>query len=58
MAISEYVIGQVMAVLQPIEQQRAQQQERVWQITPYREISRTKWLIVGFAPAQYIPAPR
>jgi phosphoglycerate dehydrogenase-like enzyme len=49
-AISEYVIGQVMAVLQPIEGQRIQQAERVWKVTPYREISRTKWLIVGFGP--------
>ena len=50
-AIAEFVIGQVMAVLQPIEQQRAQQAAREWKITRYREISRTNWLIVGFGPS-------
>ena len=49
-AIAEYTIGQVMAVLQPIALQRQQQAERVWKITRYREISQTRWLIVGYGP--------
>lgn len=49
-AISEYVIGQVMSVLQPIAQQRTQQAAGEWKLTPYREISRTNWLIVGYGP--------
>ncbi len=49
-AISEYVLGQVMAVLQPIERQRALQAARTWQITPFREISGTRWLVLGFGP--------
>lgn len=49
-AISEYVFGQVMAVLQPIEQQRALQARKEWKITPYREIAGSNWLIVGFGP--------
>ena len=49
-AIAEFVFGQVMAVLQPIEQQRRLQAERTWKITPYREISGTNWLIVGYGP--------
>jgi phosphoglycerate dehydrogenase-like enzyme len=49
-AISEYVIGQVLSVLQPIERQRAMQAAREWKRTPFREISRTNWLIVGFGP--------
>lgn len=49
-AISEYVFGQVMAVLQPIEQQRALQAAKEWKVTPYREIAGSNWLIVGFGP--------
>jgi phosphoglycerate dehydrogenase-like enzyme len=49
-AISEYVMGQVLAVMQPIAEQRALQARREWRITPYREISGTTWLIVGFGP--------
>lgn len=49
-AIAEYTFGQIMAVLQPIEQQRAQQADRIWQRTPFREIGGTCWLIVGYGP--------
>jgi phosphoglycerate dehydrogenase-like enzyme len=49
-AISEYVFGQLLAVLQPIEEQRRQQAERRWKTTPYREIAGTTWLIVGYGP--------
>jgi len=49
-AISEYVMGQVLAVFQPIEEQRRLQASRTWKITPYREIAGTTWLIVGYGP--------
>ena len=49
-AISEYVLGQVMSVLQPIQDQRRMQAEREWAITRFREISKTQWLIIGFGP--------
>lgn len=49
-AISEFVFGQVLAVLQPIEQQRQLQAKKDWKITPYREIAGQRWLIVGFGP--------
>ncbi len=49
-AISEYVFGQLMSVLQPIEQQRTQQAGKEWKITPYREIAGTNWMIVGYGP--------
>lgn len=49
-AISEYVFGQVLAVLQPLEQQRQLQASKEWRITPYREIAGQTWLIVGFGP--------
>lgn len=49
-AIAEYTLGQVMAVLQPIELQRELQRRKEWKITPFREVSQTRWLIVGFGP--------
>lgn len=47
-AIAEYVLAQVLSVLHPIELQRRQQRDRVWKVTPFREIAQTHWLIVGF----------
>jgi phosphoglycerate dehydrogenase-like enzyme len=49
-AISEFVLGQVLAVFQPIVEQRELQAKRQWKITPYREIAGTRWLIVGYGP--------
>ncbi len=49
-AIAEYVMGQTLAVLQPIEEQRLMQAAKEWRVTRFREISRTHWLIVGFGP--------
>jgi phosphoglycerate dehydrogenase-like enzyme len=48
--ISEYVLAQVMSVIHPIEDQRKLQAEKNWLKTPFRELSRTNWLIVGFGP--------
>ena len=50
MAISEYLVGQVLNIFQPFAQQRQIQQDKTWQITPFREIWRTNWLIVGYGP--------
>jgi len=49
-AIAEYVMGQALSVLQPIQLQRQLQSEKRWQITQFREISQTHWLIIGFGP--------
>lgn len=49
-AIAEYTLAQVMAVLQPIEKQRELQRTLQWQQTPFREISQTRWLVIGFGP--------
>jgi phosphoglycerate dehydrogenase-like enzyme len=49
-AIAEYTFGQILSVLQPITEQRDLQARRQWQITPFREIWRTNWLIIGFGP--------
>ena len=49
-AISEYVLGQVLALFQPIVEQRELQARKTWQRTPFREIAGTHWLILGFGP--------
>lgn len=46
-AIAEYTMAQVLAVYHPIEKQRALQAAGTWQQTPFRELSRSTWLIVG-----------
>lgn len=49
-AISEYVMAQVMGLIHPIDLQRSQQADKIWERTPFRELSRMQWLIVGFGP--------
>ena len=49
-AISEYVMAQVLSVLHPVETQRAMQARNEWKVTPFREISQTTWAIVGYGP--------
>ena len=57
-AISEYVLAQVLAIFQPLGQQRELQAAKKWQVTPYREIARTNWLIVGYGPIGRATAKR
>ncbi len=56
--ISEYVLAQVLSLLHPVDLQRQQQADRRWQITPFRELSQTHWLIVGFGPIGQAVAKR
>lgn len=49
-AIAEYVFAQVMNLYHPLAEQRQLQADRTWKQTPFREISETNWLIVGFGP--------
>jgi phosphoglycerate dehydrogenase-like enzyme len=49
-AISEYVLAQVLFHFQPLAEQRELQAAGKWQVTPFREISRTNWLIIGYGP--------
>ena len=49
-AIAEYVMAQVLSVMHPVERQRDLQTRKEWKITPFREVSRTHWLIVGYGP--------
>ncbi|MEM7525132.1 MAG: NAD(P)-dependent oxidoreductase [Pseudomonadota bacterium] len=49
-AIAEYVFAQVMSLTHPVAEQRAMQAAREWRTTPFRELSRTHWLIIGHGP--------
>ncbi|MES2341875.1 MAG: NAD(P)-dependent oxidoreductase [Pseudomonadota bacterium] len=46
-AIAEYVVAHGLALIVPIDTQRALQAARTWKSTPYREVSQTRWAIVG-----------
>jgi phosphoglycerate dehydrogenase-like enzyme len=47
-AIAEYVVGHAVSLILPIDQQRALQDARTWKSTPYREVSQTRWLLIGY----------
>jgi len=47
-AISEFVIGQVLAHYQQPEAYRLNQQQALWKPKGFREIAGTRWLIIGF----------
>jgi len=47
-AIAEYVLSNVMAQYQGVLDRRKHQLAHVWRTTGFREIWRTKWLIIGF----------
>ena len=49
-AISEYVLANVLACFHPLAQRQRLQSEKAWEKTPFREIAGTNWLIVGFGP--------
>jgi phosphoglycerate dehydrogenase-like enzyme len=47
-SIAEYVMGEVLAHFQRHPERRANQAARAWTRVPFREVGRTRWLIVGF----------
>ena len=47
-AISEYVLANVMMQYQAVFDRRRHQTAHAWKVTGFRELWRTKWLIVGF----------
>jgi phosphoglycerate dehydrogenase-like enzyme len=49
-AIAEYVMTHVLSLFHPIDLQREQQGRTEWKMTPFREIWRTNWLIIGYGP--------
>jgi phosphoglycerate dehydrogenase-like enzyme len=49
-AISEYVFAHVLSLVHPIDRQRELQAARKWEVTRFREVAGTHWMIVGFGP--------
>lgn len=46
--IAEYVVGQAISLILPIDKQVALQRDHVWSRTPYQEIGNTRWVMVGY----------
>ncbi|MFZ4066407.1 MAG: NAD(P)-dependent oxidoreductase [Phenylobacterium sp.] len=46
--IAEYVLAHALALIVPIDAQRELQDAKTWGRTPYREVSQTRWLLVGY----------
>ncbi|MDB5434813.1 MAG: hypothetical protein JWR47_1070 [Phenylobacterium sp.] len=46
--IAEYVVAHALSLQVPIEAQAALQKKHEWKNTPYRELGRTRWVLVGF----------
>lgn len=49
-AIAEYVMAHVMSLIHPIDKARELQAGKEWSLIPFRELSRTNWLIIGYGP--------
>ena len=47
-AISEYITAHAFSLIVPISAQRDAQTQSKWKPTPYREISQTRWTLIGF----------
>lgn len=46
--IAEYVVGHAIGLLLPIGQQADLQARKVWAPTPYKEVSQTRWTLIGY----------
>jgi len=46
--IAEYVVAHALSLQVPIQAQADLQRKREWKSTPYRELARTSWLLVGY----------
>ena len=46
--IAEYVLAHALSLIVPIDAQKALQAQREWGRTQYREVSQTRWLLVGY----------
>lgn len=46
--IAEYVLAHALSLIVPIDAQRDLQARREWGRTQYREVSQTRWLLVGY----------
>ena len=57
-AIAEYVVGNAISLILPIDRQRELQAEKSWKPTPYREVSQTRWVLVGYGSIGHAIAQR
>ncbi|WP_372786277.1 D-2-hydroxyacid dehydrogenase [Phenylobacterium sp.] len=46
--IAEYVVAHALSLQVPIQAQAALQAKHEWKNTPYRELGKTRWVLVGF----------
>ncbi|MGH6964378.1 MAG: D-2-hydroxyacid dehydrogenase [Phenylobacterium sp.] len=46
--IAEYVVAHALSLQVPIEAQAALQRARTWKSTPYRELAKTRWTLIGY----------
>ncbi|MBP7651322.1 MAG: NAD-binding protein [Phenylobacterium sp.] len=46
-AIAEYVLSHALALIAPIAAQAQLQASKTWKSTPYREVSQTRWTLIG-----------
>lgn len=46
--IAEYVLAHALSLIVPIDVQKALQARQEWGRTQYREVSQTRWLLVGY----------
>jgi phosphoglycerate dehydrogenase-like enzyme len=56
--IAEHVIAHAFALIVPIDSQRDAQAKKEWRRTPFREISQTRWTLVGFGSIGKLIAQR
>ena len=47
-SIAEYVLAHALSLQFPIEAQAAFQEAHAWKPTPYREIGRSRWVLIGY----------
>jgi len=52
-SIAEYVVTHAISLIVPVEEQHRLQLAKTWKVTPYREISQTRWTIIGYGAVGY-----
>lgn len=57
-SIAEYITAHAFGRIVPIEAQRAAQAKKEWTRIPFREISQTRWTMIGFGAIGYEVAKR
>jgi phosphoglycerate dehydrogenase-like enzyme len=47
-AIAEFIVAHALSLIVPIGQQAKLQAEKTWAFTPWREVSQTRWTLIGY----------